>query len=323
MSSLVILLPKEASDNRIVDAARISFNKNSNLYSDGENGKLLKYLATHGHWSPFGHVRHGYNFMMDGWDSMDFFSEANLTGFSWEINLNDGGYNWWINGSLWAWKENLPYLPAEKRFWIEHDLASHYPLAGPLLFKDAFTEVNTEAVNHFSGIMSPALNYRTFHIKVPVSTARQLVKHQRELCWNEVSRRYVTEVPSYQTPELRKGVKNVKQGSSTELIDEAGTWANIVSKHFKASSDLYDNLCNAGVAGEQARAVLPVAHFTEFYWTGSLRAFARVVAQRKTGTHAQKEASFVADEIDKHLSKEEPVTWHIAKEDYENIVNEN
>ena len=40
-----------------------------------------------------------------------------------------------------------------------------------------------------------------FHVKAPVFVARQLVKHQVGLTWNEVSRRYVDETPDFYDPE--------------------------------------------------------------------------------------------------------------------------
>ena len=59
-----------------------------------------------------------------------------------------------------------------------------------------------------------------FHIVAPVFVARQLVKHQVGLSWNEVSRRYVdTEVEFYVPKEWRAKADNVKQGSSDEEVD--------------------------------------------------------------------------------------------------------
>jgi thymidylate synthase (FAD) len=43
------------SDDRVVDAARVSFSKLSSNYTKEQNEKLIKYLAKHGHWTPFGH----------------------------------------------------------------------------------------------------------------------------------------------------------------------------------------------------------------------------------------------------------------------------
>jgi thymidylate synthase (FAD) len=42
-------------DNRVVDAARVSFAKEAENYTEGQNGKLIQYLARHGHWTPFSH----------------------------------------------------------------------------------------------------------------------------------------------------------------------------------------------------------------------------------------------------------------------------
>ena len=46
-----------------------------------------------------------------------------------------------------------------------------------------------------------------------------------------------------------------------------------MNKHIENSSDLYKELCAAGIAKEQARIILPLALETQFIWTGSLLAF--------------------------------------------------
>jgi thymidylate synthase (FAD) len=60
----------------------------------------------------------------------------------------------------------------------------------------------------------------SFHIKAPIFVARQLVKHQVGLVWNEVSRRYVDYEPDYWIPEhWRARAEDKKQGSSDTQID--------------------------------------------------------------------------------------------------------
>lgn len=44
------------SDDSVVSAARVSFDKRADQYTPNQNKRLLRYLATHGHWSPFSHV---------------------------------------------------------------------------------------------------------------------------------------------------------------------------------------------------------------------------------------------------------------------------
>lgn len=51
----VELIDYMGSDNAVVDAARVSFSKHHDKYSDADNAKLISYLADHQHWSPFAH----------------------------------------------------------------------------------------------------------------------------------------------------------------------------------------------------------------------------------------------------------------------------
>jgi thymidylate synthase (FAD) len=44
------------SDKSVTDAARVSFSKDSSLYTEEQNDKLIHYLAKHKHTSPFGHA---------------------------------------------------------------------------------------------------------------------------------------------------------------------------------------------------------------------------------------------------------------------------
>jgi thymidylate synthase (FAD) len=63
--------------------------------------------------------------------------------------------------------------------------------------------------------------FLSFRIKAPIFVARQLVKHQVGLCWNEVSRRYVSDEPEFWFPEVWRGKPvNAKQGSSGTVYDD-------------------------------------------------------------------------------------------------------
>ena len=50
----VELIDTMGSDLTVVNAARVSFNKHSKELSMGDEG-LIKFLAEHNHWTPFGH----------------------------------------------------------------------------------------------------------------------------------------------------------------------------------------------------------------------------------------------------------------------------
>ena len=53
----VILLDSLGNDLTVVNAARVSFNKVSEEF-DGSDEKLVNYLASHNHWTPFSHVQY-------------------------------------------------------------------------------------------------------------------------------------------------------------------------------------------------------------------------------------------------------------------------
>ena len=148
-----------------------------------------------------------------------------------------------------------------------------------------------------------------FHIKAPVFVARQLVKHQVGLTWNEVSRRYVdTEVEFYEPTEWRLAAENKKQGSTEETVDY-----NISPAH-KFAKQCYENMLNLGIAPEMARMVLPQSLYTEWYWSGTLYAFARVCNLR-CKPDAQKETQNVGWGIDKPARKLFPAAWRALREE--------
>lgn len=201
----VTLVDKMGSDLSVVNAARVSFNKESVEFSDSDT-KLIKYLAKHNHWSPFAHA------------------------------------------------------------------------------------------------------FVSLRIKAPIFVARQLVKHQVGLSWNEVSRRYVDDEPEFWFPEVWRGKPvNAKQGSEGE-IENSWVWSCSAKEHIKNLASLYDALLHAGCAPEQARMILPQNTMTEWIWSGSLMAFARVCKQR-LDPHAQQETQEVAKMIADIVEPLFPVSW--------------
>lgn len=56
MNSSVVYVAHMGDDNSIVNAARVSFNKDASKFIPEQNAKLIRYLTTHGHWTPFAHA---------------------------------------------------------------------------------------------------------------------------------------------------------------------------------------------------------------------------------------------------------------------------
>ena len=157
--------------------------------------------------------------------------------------------------------------------------------------------------------------FASFHVKAPVFVARQLVKH-KFLRWNEISRRYVDDEPEFYVPDVWRGRSaDKKQGSSDKVVEVLrmqGFKEQSVHdgsfKHQIHSLDLYRDMVTAGVSPEQARIVLPQSTMTEWYWSGSLDAFADMCNLRcKEDT--QLETRLVANQICDSMHKLFPLSW--------------
>ena len=85
------------------------------------------------------------------------------------------------------------------------------------------------------------------------------------------------------------------------IDDDYRTVSNISTANYRSLIDM-------GVAPEQARFILPQGTYTEWWWTGSLAAYARVHSLR-SDEHAQWEVRQYADAIDKIVSPLSPVSW--------------
>jgi len=156
--------------------------------------------------------------------------------------------------------------------------------------------------NHWTPFAHPQA---TFHIKAPIFVARQLGKHQVGMVWNEISRRYVDTEPEFFVPyDWRKRAANVKQGSSDEVVNLL--WG--LDPLYKQQLTVYNRMLEVGVCPEQARMVLPQSMYTEWYWTGSLSAWARVCNLR-LDSHTQKETRDLVKLVDVEMVKLFPVCW--------------
>ena len=168
---------------------------------------------------------------------------------------------------------------------------------------------------HWTPFAYPQLQFR---ISAPVFVARQLVKHQIGLVWNEVSRRYVDYTPTFYIPtkdQWRGKPENAKQGSTGSADIDDAFQLDIENFH-KIAESLYNRLITANVAPEQARLVLPTSMETEWYWSGSLYAFSRVCRLRLS-PDAQEETQQVAILIDEICNERFPISWKYLVHDKE------
>ena len=161
--------------------------------------------------------------------------------------------------------------------------------------------------NHWTPFAHPQI---CLHIKAPISIRTQLYKHKVGFVENEVSRRYVKDEPEIYNPRWRSApTDGAKQGSSdfmmgTTFMDDF--YQDIVEE----SLSCYEELLANGVAPEQARFVLPQGTYTEWWWTGSLAAYARVCKLR-SDPHAQWEVREYSTAISNIISELFPESWKV------------
>lgn len=164
----------------------------------------------------------------------------------------------------------------------------------------------------------------TLRVKAPVSIRTQMFKHKQGFVENEISRRYVSFEPEFYSPNWRgKPTDGAKQGSDDFIVIDKETELGY-DNAIRSCMYTYEQLLENGVAPEQARFVLPQGMYTEWYWTGSLAAYARFYKQR-TDQHAQYEVREYAKAIGKLIAPRFPVSWNELTyiNDPENINTEN
>ena len=195
---------------------------------------------------------------------------------------------------------------------------------------DSFQDKDTKLIQYLAKHkhLSPFGHaFASFHVKAPIFVARQLVKH-KFLRWNEISRRYVDEEPEFYMPDVWRGRSaDKKQGSDGVVNLDAinsdgdpyegrfgeGTMNESIEHGVEFLLKDYKLLLQAGVAPEQARMILPQSTMTEWYWSGSLDAFA-AMCKLRCASDTQYESRIVADGISQQMKELFPVSWEALME---------
>ena len=144
------------------------------------------------------------------------------------------------------------------------------------------------------------------HMRLPIFVARQMIRH-RSSSLNEISARYSVMEDNFYIPkpqELRAQSSTNKQGSEGKIDDiQASVFSSAIEAQARSSYELYTRMIEAGVAREQARMVLPVNLYTEWYWKQDLHNLMHLMALR-CDHHAQYEIQVYGNailEIVRHL----------------------
>ena len=154
-----------------------------------------------------------------------------------------------------------------------------------------------------------------FHIKLPIFIMRQLVRH-RTANLNEYSGRYSIMSDEYYLPEadyLQKQSTTNNQGRE-EAIPQKGLLQFEFNRMYDGAQIAYENLLNFELTKELARAVLPVANYTECIWKIDLHNFFHFVKLR-ADKHAQREIQDYANAMYELVKPKFPLCCE-AFEDY-------
>lgn len=152
-------------------------------------------------------------------------------------------------------------------------------------------------------------------VKVPIFVERQIFKHNVGFVYNSISGRYVELADGAWSPEyLREGHPSIKQGSleGPSPLSEAALM--LYDTAIKKAQQAYEAMLGMGICREQARAVLPLATYTEFVATGSLAAWARMYSLRSK-PDAQRETQEYAQQVGDILKEYYPVSWEALTND--------
>lgn len=159
--------------------------------------------------------------------------------------------------------------------------------------------------NHFTPFAHPQIQ---LHIKLPIFVARQWMRSNVGVVYNEMSRRYVDDEPEFYFPDKwrKRPEGSVKQGSGDDLEEP---YLDITLSEFSEDvTYLYNKYLELDVAPEMARMILPQNTYTEFWMTASLAAAARMFSLR-VDSHAQWEIQQFAHALGDIVEPLFPASW--------------
>ena len=152
----------------------------------------------------------------------------------------------------------------------------------------------------------------TFKVVLPLFVAREWMRHRTQ-SYNEVSMRYCSDpVGKFHYPQIwREQAETNKQSSVGEVEDQEGC-TKILKELYQKTIDAYKKLQEKGVCREQARLVVPVGNYTEFYATANLRNWFNFYKLR-IEFGAQYEIRQYARCIDEIMQQIWPNSWNALK----------
>ena len=149
-----------------------------------------------------------------------------------------------------------------------------------------------------------------FHVRCPIFVMREWIRH-RWSSFNEFSMRYARASDEFYVPAAEDVRQQVGKPGAYSFEPVEPALAESARKEIETVCEeayaAYYRLVEAGVARELARAVLPVAAYTEFYWTVNARSLMNFLSLRNAET-AQREIRRYAETIESLFAERMPIT---------------
>ncbi|MFG3056869.1 FAD-dependent thymidylate synthase [Kitasatospora sp. NPDC048239] len=172
-------------------------------------------------------------------------------------------------------------------------------------------------------------NSMTFFISAPIFVFREFHRHRSGWSYNEESGRYRELQPVFYVPgEERKLVQQGRPGRY-EFVEGTPEQFDVVGEQmqsaYRASYQAYQEMLDAGVAREVARAVLPVGLFSSMYATCNARSLMHFLSLRTKKENAavpsfpQREIEMVAEQMEEQWAGLMPLT-HAAFEKHGRVA---
>jgi thymidylate synthase (FAD) len=143
-----------------------------------------------------------------------------------------------------------------------------------------------------------------FHVKCPIFVARQWFRH-RWSSFNEISGRYTEMKDELYRPERWRTQKDLNYKFANLPEEETRECSEKLTDMYGKIYALYEELLAQGIAREQARIILPLSLYTQFYWTVNARSLINFLMLR-LDEHAQYEIRVYAQKINEMFQEKMP-----------------
>ena len=302
-----VSLVKDKGDALIATAARASFNRRTDQYTDEQNENLTRYLVRSNppHFAPLAHVR--LTLRLQHWmiiyKRLDAYNKTGMI----EVRQSDGVVD--VSHSLWGWYILL--RDKKVHFSIADSVIDHLkaiaPVAAKVLEIDKYRAKDMHESGYVQVNQAPRhyqQDFVTLRIDLPIAIARQMQKHQVGFVFSEASGRYICYSKVHKPVGLHRAPDNKKQGAGAPLGAFKGfVSSSIISASHALSMAAYAFLHRVvGLAPEEARAVCPLYTSTTFVVTASRADWDRFLMQRLDAA-AQTDIRILAKLVDKELNK--------------------